>query len=61
VGGVRWIVLHRELERGGGDVARLQAQLEEWFGRGEEAGPHLTFDVRRRRDDGGRVLPAAEP
>jgi hypothetical protein len=55
-GGIRWIVLHRELERGRGDVAILQAQLEDWFGVGEEAGPHLTFDVRHRRNDGGRVL-----
>ena len=55
-GGIRWIVLHKELERGRGDIAVIQAQLEDWFGFGEEAGPHLTFDVRKRRDDGGRVL-----
>jgi hypothetical protein len=54
--GIRWIVLHRELERGRGDIARLEAQLREWFGAPVTLGPHLTWDVTRRRDDGGHVL-----
>ncbi|MDP2315011.1 MAG: hypothetical protein Q8P41_19075 [Pseudomonadota bacterium] len=55
-GGIRWVVLHRELERGRGDVIALEAQLRAWFGEPDPLGPHLTWDVAKRRSDGGDVL-----
>ncbi len=55
-GGIRWIVLHRELERGRGDVAVLEAQLRAWYGTPGELGTHLTWDVRHRRANEGDVL-----
>jgi hypothetical protein len=54
--GIRWVVLHRELERGVGDVAQLEAQLRAWFGAPDELGTHLTWDVTTRTDDGGDVV-----
>jgi hypothetical protein len=49
--GFRWIVLHQEFERGRGDIALIQAQLEEWFGAGEGFGTHLVYDIRKRKAD----------
>ena len=53
---VRWIVLHTELERGRGDIARLEAQLTAWFGTPDRFGVHALYDVRARVSDRGRVL-----
>ncbi len=54
---IRWIVLHRELERGRGDVAWLDRQLRAWFGEPEALGDHLTWDIRNRRGSAGVVMP----
>jgi hypothetical protein len=51
---LRWIVLHRELERGAGDVLRLEQQLRAWFGEPEVSGEHLTWDVRARGAGAGQ-------
>ncbi len=56
---IRWIVLHQELERGRGDIPRLEAQLRLWFGEPHALGSHLTWDVRARKGDRGGLAEAA--
>ncbi len=52
--GIAHVVVHRELDRGSGLCALLEAQLTLWFGPGEVLGPHVTFSTAEPKS--GRVI-----
>lgn len=55
--GIRWVVVHRELDRAAQGIAGTERQLEAWFGAPEIVGTHVVFDTRRATSSRGRILP----
>jgi hypothetical protein len=55
--GFAWIVVHRDLERGGQQVAAMERQLTHWFGPPRVFGPHAVFGTIPPAGADGRVLP----
>jgi hypothetical protein len=51
--GVRWVVVHRELERGEQGLAGIERQLVAWFGQPTVTGTHAVWETRAGR---GAVL-----
>ncbi|MFZ5475453.1 MAG: hypothetical protein ACOZNI_01655, partial [Myxococcota bacterium] len=47
--GVRWVVVHRELERGAQGVAETERQLVAWFGEPRVDGTHAVWETRAGR------------
>lgn len=58
--GFAWIVVHRELERGGQHVAAMERQLERWFGPPRVFGEHAVYATIPPEGADGRVLPFPE-
>jgi hypothetical protein len=54
---VRWIVVHRELDRGTQGIAAIEAQLVAWFGAPEVVGTHAAWDTRNAVAARAPVLP----
>lgn len=59
--GVRWIVVHRELERGAQGTVAIERQLEAWYGAPEVRGTHALWDTTATHARSGRVLQAEAP
>ena len=52
--GVRWVVLHTELEQGHEGTAAIAQMLQRWYGLPVESGAHRVWDVTCA---GGRMVP----
>jgi hypothetical protein len=56
--GIRWIVVHRELDRGEQGVPLIERQLVAWFGDPEVKGTHAVWDTTHAIAARGAILPA---